>query len=136
MRDKHSSKSILAVIIALVISIIGATGLVVATHTPQRATVATSSTAQSAAVKAATKPFTHLSYAGEDGKNALELLKKHDGNVITKQSSLGEYVDSIDGVKGGTNNKYWTFYINGVQSQVGAGAYVSKSGDNIEWKFE
>jgi hypothetical protein len=135
MRDKHSSKTILGVIIALVISIIGATGLVVATHTPQAAKVVATNTAQPSGVQAAETPTTHLSYKGENGKTALALLKEHAA-VVTKQSSFGEYVDSIDEVKGGTDNKYWTFYVNGVQSQVGAGAYVSKNGDNIEWKFE
>src|SRR5882757_1640815 len=108
MRDKHSSKKILATIVALVISIIGATGLVVATHTPEaRVAVAPASTARVAgAEQPAPSPVTHLSYKGETGKTALELLKTH-AQTVTKQSSFGEYVDTIGDVKGGTDGKYW-----------------------------
>jgi len=74
-------------------------------------------------------------YQGVDNKNALELLKTKE-NVITKQSSLGEYVDEINGIKGGTDNKYWIFYVNGKMAEVGSDVYVTKSTDRIEWKFE
>ncbi|KKP86592.1 MAG: hypothetical protein UR87_C0015G0003 [candidate division CPR3 bacterium GW2011_GWE2_35_7] len=65
-------------------------------------------------------------YQGEDTKNALELLKSKE-NVVTKQSSFGEYVNEINGIKGGTDNKYWIFYVNGKMSEVGADDYVTKS---------
>lgn len=133
MRDKHSSNKLLAVIVALVVVIIGATALVVATNPPRTTAKVAETTATH--TPAAPAPTTHLSYKGEDGKTALALLKTH-AKVVTKESSFGEYVDSINDTAGGTNGKYWTFYVNGAQAQVGAGAYVTKNGDSIEWKFE
>lgn len=79
-------------------------------------------------------PTTDLTYQGQDGKNALELLKTH-AQVQTKSSSLGDYVTSINGNDGG-GTKYWIFYVNGKESQVGAGAYVTHTGDHIEWKLQ
>lgn len=76
----------------------------------------------------------YVSYQGEDGKNALELLKKHV-DVKTKTSSFGEFVESINGENGG-GKKYWTFYINGEMAQVGAGSYQTKDSDKIEWKLQ
>ena len=81
------------------------------------------------------QPTTDLTYRGEDGKNALDLLKAH-ATVVTKDSSYGPYVDSINGTQGGTNGKYWTFFVNGAEASVGAGSYTTKAGDSIEWKLQ
>lgn len=81
------------------------------------------------------KQVMHIAYDGEEGKNALDLLNEN-ADVETKDSSYGPYVDSIGGIKGGTDGKYWTFYINGEAAAVGAGAYITKEGDMIEWKFQ
>jgi len=91
--------------------------------------------AQSQTQTAPTAQTTSISYSGQDGKTALELLKTK-ANVTTKDSSYGAYVDSINGVKGGTDGKYWTFYVNGAMSQQGAGDYQTKAGDSIEWKLQ
>jgi hypothetical protein len=85
-------------------------------------------------VKNSSSQTVELSYKGQDGKNALALLKTH-ANVQTKSSSLGEYVTSINGNDGG-GSKYWIFYVNGKEAQVGAGAYVTHNGDTIEWKLQ
>ncbi len=76
----------------------------------------------------------NVTYQGEDGKTALELLKAH-AQVETKTSSLGELVTAINGNDGG-GTKFWLFYVNGVESQVGAGAYMTKTGETIEWKLK
>jgi hypothetical protein len=76
----------------------------------------------------------NITYSGQDGKNALELLKQK-AQVVTKNSSMGEYVVSINGNDGG-GKKYWIFYINGQESTVGAGTYTTKSSDNLEWKLK
>ncbi len=74
-------------------------------------------------------------YLGEDGKSALTILKERE-TVETKSSSLGEYVDSINGIKGGTDGKYWILYVNGEMSQIGADQYQTQITDIIEWRFE
>lgn len=78
---------------------------------------------------------TTVSYQGEEGKSALELLKINV-DAVTKESSFGEYVDSINGIVGGTDGKYWLFYVNGEMAQIGAGEYITQTGDVIEWRFE
>ncbi|HSX05303.1 MAG TPA: DUF4430 domain-containing protein [Candidatus Saccharimonadales bacterium] len=75
-----------------------------------------------------------ISYHGQQGQNALALLKKH-AVVATKHYSFGDMVTTINDVKG-TGPKYWTFYINGKMAQVGAGAYATKSSDAISWKLQ
>lgn len=77
----------------------------------------------------------YVTYKGVEGKTALELLKT-EATVVTKDSSFGPYVDSINGVAGGTDGKYWAFYVNGQMAQVGADAYVTQATDKVEWKFE
>lgn len=77
---------------------------------------------------------TQISYQGQDGFNALALLKKH-ASVVTKHYSFGDMVSSIDGTPG-NGPKYWTFYINGKEASVGAGSYVTKNGDHLMWKLQ
>lgn len=76
-----------------------------------------------------------VSYQGEEGKTALELLKaKHQ--VVTKSfGELGEFVQMIDG-RSGDERHFWSFYLNGQPAAVGAGDYRTKAGDVIDWKYE
>lgn len=111
---------------------LGAGGAYWANHDNKPAKSATTASHQTTQKK---KPTTQVTYDGAEGQNALDLLKKH-ATVVTKDSSYGPYVDSINGVKGGEGGKYWTFYINGTQATVGAGTYTTKAGDKIEWKFQ
>lgn len=79
---------------------------------------------------------TELSYKATPGITSLEQLKSEAKDVVVTTSEYGELVDSIEGHKGGTDGKYWSFYVNGEMAQVGAGTYVQKEGDVIEWKFQ
>ncbi|MBI3952731.1 MAG: DUF4430 domain-containing protein [Candidatus Doudnabacteria bacterium] len=76
-----------------------------------------------------------ITYQGVEGKTALELLKASH-QVETKSYSFGDMVVAIDGVSPDQTKAFWSFYVNGSQAQVGAGSYVTKSGDVIEWKLE
>jgi uncharacterized protein DUF4430 len=136
MGDKHSGQKILVYITLAVVLLIGSATTVVAwrTHENGKRPAAATRTTLPAADKN-TSAIAPISYQGEDGKTALELLKQK-ATVVTKDSSYGQYVDSINGVAGGTGGKYWTFYINGQQASVGAGAYTTKATDTITWKFE
>lgn len=80
------------------------------------------------------KKTEYLSYQGEEGKTALELLKAQ-AEVEVKSSSLGDYVTSINGNDGG-GSKFWMFFVDGKESTVGAGTYITKSNENIEWKLQ
>ena len=75
-----------------------------------------------------------ISYDGQDGKTALDLLKaSHD--VKTEDSSVGVFVNSIDG-SANTSDTYWMFYVDGQLAPVGADQYQSKTSDKIEWRYE
>ncbi|MEK7185548.1 MAG: DUF4430 domain-containing protein [Patescibacteria group bacterium] len=50
-------------------------------------------------------------------------------------SGLGYFIEQINGVKN-VNGAFWTLYINGIYSTVGASEYRLKDGDLVEWKFE
>ncbi|HYE22627.1 MAG TPA: DUF4430 domain-containing protein [Verrucomicrobiae bacterium] len=78
---------------------------------------------------------TSVRYNGQDGKNAMELLKASHQVETKDYAGLGEFVTGIDGVDSDSTT-FWSFYVNGTQSTVGASQYVTKNSDVIEWKLE
>lgn len=50
--------------------------------------------------------------------------------------SWGAFIDCINGICGGQDNKYWMFYYNGYLSGVGASSQPVSVGDTTTWKFE
>jgi len=74
-------------------------------------------------------------YQIAEGKNALDLLKSTHQVTTKEYSGIGEFVESIDGIKP-DNKHFWAFYVNGASSNVGASAYILKDNDKIEWKLE
>lgn len=75
-----------------------------------------------------------IAYDGEDGKNALDLLKSK-AEIQTQDSSIGVFVISINGVSN-SNDHFWMFYVNGELAQVSADQYTTKNGDKIEWRYD
>jgi hypothetical protein len=75
-----------------------------------------------------------IRYSGEDGRNALDLLEAGH-RVGLKNYTFGDMVNSIDGVEPDAQH-FWAFYINGSLAQVGAGSFITKSTDVIEWKLD
>lgn len=74
-----------------------------------------------------------IGYAGEDGRTALELLKSR-ARVRTSTSDLGELVEEINGVRSGEGYNL-IYFVNGSMAKTGAGNYVTRTGDRIEWKL-
>jgi len=74
---------------------------------------------------------TTFSYKGENGVDALTLLKK---KTTVEQNKSGLVV-SIKGNKP-TGHNYWAFYVNGKYAQVGPAQYKTKNSDVILWKVE
>lgn len=72
-----------------------------------------------------------VTYAGQDGKNALELLQQKNSVDVSAQG----FVNAINGRKP-RDNEFWAFYVNGKQAEVGAKDYATKTSDAIEWKLE
>lgn len=78
----------------------------------------------------------YVTYTAIEGKTSLAQLKETASGVGTKTTEYGEYVDSIGALVGGTDGNYWSFYIDGEMASVGAGSYIQKGGEKIEWKFQ
>lgn len=72
-----------------------------------------------------------VSYQGKDGVDAMTLLKETHSVDASEQG----FVDAIDGVKPG-EKQFWSVYINGKPSDLGAKDTITKSTDSIEWKLD
>lgn len=125
----RKSKLIIGVLVALVL-IAGIIAYFVA-QTPSPEPVEPAATSQTQPEQ----PQDVITYTAKEGQTALEQLKTV-ADVETTDSEYGAFVDSINGLKGDTDNKYWIFYIDGESSTVGAGDYVAKGGELIKWKLE
>lgn len=130
MEDTRSSAKILTSIVVLVILLMAATALALA-RSPGRPYISF----QPAAHAAQPAFAAHITYKGKNGKTALDLLKA-EVKVSTRQSSYGEYIDSIDGVQSGKDGKYWEMYVNGSQAPIAANSYMTRDGDEIEWRLQ
>ncbi len=65
-----------------------------------------------------------------------EVAKKENFKVETKfYEGMGILVESIKGVRNGSNNKYWQYWVNEELPQVSADKKEIKTGDKVEWKF-
>jgi len=75
----------------------------------------------------------------EKDSTSLGQLQKAAGDnnipLEIKTESFGSYVDSLDGLKGGTDGKYWMYSVNGKEASVGADQYKLAEGDVAEWRF-
>lgn len=69
------------------------------------------------------------------GETALELLSSSH-TVTAKGQKENAFVTAIDGEIANSEKEFWSFYVNGTQAQVGAGSYILKNNDTIEWKIE
>ncbi|PIY72227.1 hypothetical protein COY87_02010 [Candidatus Roizmanbacteria bacterium CG_4_10_14_0_8_um_filter_33_9] len=71
-----------------------------------------------------------------DEMTALQLLQKTT-KVIIKGEGQNAFVVSINGKDvNNKQNEYWSFEINGKESQVGAGSYILKPQDIITWTIK
>lgn len=93
-----------------------------------------------ATVVASTDEFCNtnpITYQGQDGKTALNLLLEHDPSTQTVGPGADAYVTTICGRKASdSDHEYWALYVNGEYAQTGAGSLVTKDGDVISWKIE
>lgn len=75
-----------------------------------------------------------IAYQGRQGASALQLLKEKY-RVETQSYPTGEFVKSINGVTPDATH-FWALYVDGKQATVGASQYITKNGENIEWKLD
>ncbi|MCX6779557.1 MAG: DUF4430 domain-containing protein [Candidatus Magasanikbacteria bacterium] len=67
-----------------------------------------------------------------------QLVRDKKISVVFKEfSTLGYFVDEVDGVRTDKNSgKYWIYYLNGKPAQMGISNYILKNNDSITWKYE
>lgn len=123
----------LATIIAGVILLIGG-GVGIAIITNQNTTANDQSSQQEVVESESTWQDNVLTYNGQAGKTALELLQEHADATISGEGEMA-YVTGINGVDADPNGEYWQFLINGESSMVGAGSYTTKANDVITWQI-
>lgn len=131
----NKPKNILKYIAYVVLAIALGLGIYFGAESLQQTDGSTNNTVESSKIAEPEVKDDYVTYSGIEGENALATLKTTNDQVVTKDSEYGEYVDSINGLVGGTDGKYWSFYIDGELSDVGAGSYVAKGGEKFEWKF-
>lgn len=78
---------------------------------------------------------TELSYLGEEGRTALDLLLEADPSATVEGEGEMAFVTSIGGVAAG-ESEFWALYVDGEPAQVGAGSLVTEDGQEITWKLE
>lgn len=78
-----------------------------------------------------------LSYPGQDGKTALELLLAADPSAQVTGTGKNAFVTGIKGrVADDAKHEFWALSVDGKQAQVGAGSLVTQTGQTITWKIE
>jgi uncharacterized protein DUF4430 len=66
------------------------------------------------------------------------VMRALERNADITTSYGGDFVQSIDGVEGESRSGErfdWLFYVNGVESTVGAGAYSLHGGESVWWDY-
>ncbi len=100
----------------------------------------------------AEKEITYIINKGEKGVNQYQieeiseketvfsllekLAQKENFELKTKSYDFGIFINSIDKVENGENNKYWQYWVNDKLGEVAADKKDVKFGDKVEWKFE
>lgn len=65
-----------------------------------------------------------------------ELAKRENFKVESKvYEGMGVFVESIDELRNGTENKYWQYWVNGELPMMAADKKEVTGGDKVEWKF-
>ncbi|HTE58635.1 MAG TPA: DUF4430 domain-containing protein [Verrucomicrobiae bacterium] len=135
----HKSKIIVtgATLVVGVVAVLGFTflGKDKPKDNSQQTTQTTQDTQSTPAPQAPAAEVKEIKYDGVEGKNALELLRQSHKVETKVYQGMGELVTSIDG-KPADFDHFWALYVNDQQSQVGADAYITKTADKLEWKFE
>ena len=71
-----------------------------------------------------------------ENTTAMKLLEKSRLDFSAKYYDAGAFIESIGEFKGGDNNKYWLYYINGEMPMLAVDQLIATPGDIIEFKYE
>ena len=69
------------------------------------------------------------------GKTVLEATQSM-AKVVTNGTGTNAYITTINGREANAEKReFWEFDVNGSPAQVGAGSYIIKNNDEIQWKI-
>ncbi|WP_454300244.1 DUF4430 domain-containing protein [Salana multivorans] len=74
-----------------------------------------------------------LSYPGETGKTALELLLEHDREATVEGEGEMAFVTGIAGQAADSTSEFWALDVDGQFAEVGAGSLETQDGETITW---
>ena len=74
-------------------------------------------------------------YGGEDGRTVLELLAEHVESHQTNGQGTELLITAINGITGGTEGRYWLYYVNEKAGLISSARMMTVDGDSIEWLF-
>ena len=77
-----------------------------------------------------------VAYDCQPGQTVFDLLQKNAGGVEVKEYPFGNLVTTIKGLQGGTDGKFWTYFVDGQSATVSADSYQCQNSEKVEWKFE
>ena len=80
---------------------------------------------------------TQTTIAVKPGPSALQSLASSSSKITVKGEKENAFITAINGRMASSNDKeFWALYVNGKQAEVGAGTYIIKNNDTIEWRIE
>jgi hypothetical protein len=130
--NTHHKKSTITVLIVLLALFAGGTAGILQNLSDGAQAPQNKSVAAETKVKAATI----VTFTAAPDKTVLEQLQAREKVTIKQDPQYGAFVESINGLKSGTDNKYWSYYVNGQMANIGAGEYKTAGSEEIVWKFE
>lgn len=70
------------------------------------------------------------------GTTALQLLQNTTAVKIEGEGKNAFVVEINGRIADKSKREFWAFYVNSKQAELGAGSYIIKDNDSIEWKIE
>jgi hypothetical protein len=80
-----------------------------------------------------------VAYSGDTAFSLLKRCAEKDGfpiSAIYYAQYDSTLINSINNAAGGTDGKYWQYYVNGELPPIGADKCIISNGDSLRWSFE
>lgn len=133
--NTNYKKSTVVSVVAALLLITGVTGGALYALNHKNGKAAEGPAVEAGSMTPQVKAATVIHFRADKNQTVLNQLKSRE-KVVVQEDPDGDIVESINGIKNGTNNKYWSYYVDGSIGKISAGQYTTKGGEDIVWKFE
>ncbi|MEA2098321.1 MAG: DUF4430 domain-containing protein [Patescibacteria group bacterium] len=141
--EKEKKKFGLMLIVALIVGLLIAVFFIISTNTTYENGKHINTDVGSSVSDVVDESLTITYSFDKDGKESTVfsglLNYGVENNVKIKYNnnySYGVFIESIDGIKNGDDEKYWQYYIDNVLGDSAADKKILKDGAIVEWRFE